>query len=90
MNSTQPTFRYPPKPRPGDRIAVLPPSSGSPAKFPAVVDLGLRRLRELGLEPVEYPTTRQLDASPPDRARDVQAASVDPDLGCCHRRGQTL
>jgi muramoyltetrapeptide carboxypeptidase LdcA involved in peptidoglycan recycling len=81
MNSTQPTFRYPPKPRPGDRIAVLSPSSGSPAEFPAVFDLGLRRLRALGLEPVEYPTTRQLDASPQDRARDVHAAVSDPDIG---------
>jgi muramoyltetrapeptide carboxypeptidase LdcA involved in peptidoglycan recycling len=75
------TFRYPPKPRPGDRIAVLSPSSGSPAVFPAVFELGLRRLRDLGLEPVEYPTTRQLNASPQERARDVHAAFSDPDIG---------
>jgi muramoyltetrapeptide carboxypeptidase LdcA involved in peptidoglycan recycling len=75
-----PTFRYPPKPRPGDRIAVLSPSSGLPAVFPAVFELGLRRLRDLGLEPVEYPTTRQLDSPPQDRARDLHAAFSDPDI----------
>jgi muramoyltetrapeptide carboxypeptidase LdcA involved in peptidoglycan recycling len=76
-----PAFRYPRKPSPGDRIAVLSPSSGLPALFPAVFELGLRRLRDLGLEPVEYPTTRQLDASPQDRARDVHAAFSDPGIG---------
>jgi muramoyltetrapeptide carboxypeptidase LdcA involved in peptidoglycan recycling len=75
-----PTFRYPRKPLPGDRIAVLSPSSGLPAVFPAVFELGLRRLRELGLEPVEYPTTRQLAAAPQDRARDLHAAFSDPDI----------
>jgi muramoyltetrapeptide carboxypeptidase LdcA involved in peptidoglycan recycling len=75
-----PTFRYPPKPRPGDRIAVLSPSSGLPAVFPAVFELGLRRLRDLGLEPVEYPTTRQLDSPPQDRARDLHAAFSDPNI----------
>lgn len=60
---------------------MLSPSSGLPAVFPAVFELGLRRLRDLGLDPVEYPTTRQLDASPQDRARDVHAAFSDPDIG---------
>lgn len=41
----------------------------------------MRRFRELtGLEPVEYPTTRQLGASPVDRARDVNAALRDPSI----------
>lgn len=75
-----PTLRYPPKPRPSDRIAVLSPSSGLPAVFPAVFELGLRRLRDLGLEPVEYPTTRQLDSLPQDRARDLHDAFSDPDI----------
>jgi muramoyltetrapeptide carboxypeptidase LdcA involved in peptidoglycan recycling len=76
-----PTFHYPPKPRPGDRIAVLSPSSGLPALFPAVFELGLNRLRGLGLEPVEYPTTRQMDAPPQDRARDIHGAFREPDIG---------
>ncbi|MFI6821798.1 S66 peptidase family protein [Micromonospora sp. NPDC050187] len=70
---------YPPKPRPGDRVAVVSPSAGLPAIFPHVYELGLRRLRqELGLEPVEYPTTRVMDADPRDRARDLTAAFADP------------
>ncbi|MFI7607159.1 S66 peptidase family protein [Micromonospora sp. NPDC049366] len=73
--------RYPPKPRPGDRVAVVSPSAGLPAIFPEVYELGLRRLRELfGLEPVEYPTTRVLGADPRDRARDLTAAFADPSI----------
>ncbi|MEH1097637.1 S66 family peptidase [Micromonospora sp. CPCC 205561] len=73
------TPNYPPKPRPGDRVAVVSPSAGLPALFPHVYELGLRRLREeFGLEPVEYPTTRVLDADPRDRARDLTAAFADP------------
>jgi muramoyltetrapeptide carboxypeptidase LdcA involved in peptidoglycan recycling len=72
-------FTYPPKPRPGDRVAVLSPSGGLPAVFPAPFELGPRRVREVfGLEPVEYPTTRRLDASPRQRAADVLAAFADP------------
>ena len=74
-------MRYPPKPRPGDRVAVLSPSSGLPAIFPEVFELGLRRLREVfDLVPVEYPTTRVMDATPPQRAADLQAAFADPDI----------
>ncbi|MDG4763814.1 LD-carboxypeptidase [Solwaraspora sp. WMMD406] len=40
-------------------MAVLSPSAGLPAIYPHVYELGLRRLRDqLGLVPVEYPTTR--------------------------------
>ncbi|MFD6562878.1 S66 peptidase family protein [Micromonospora profundi] len=71
--------RYPAKPRPGDRVAVVSPSAGLPALFPHVYELGLRRLREeLHLEPVEYPTTRAIGADPRDRARDLTAAFADP------------
>jgi len=49
-----------PKVRPSDRVAVVSPSMVAPARFPAVNALAMRRLREeFGLEPVEYPTTRQ-------------------------------
>jgi muramoyltetrapeptide carboxypeptidase LdcA involved in peptidoglycan recycling len=72
-------FTYPPKPVPGDRVAVVSPSWAGPAVFPAVYELGLRRLREVfGLVPVEYPTTRRLDASPRERAGDLHAAFTDP------------
>src|SRR5690606_10653790 len=72
---------YPPKPRPGDRVAIVSPSRGLPAKFPEIYELGLQRLRdELGLVPVEYPTTRRMDATPQDRARDLHDAFADPEV----------
>jgi muramoyltetrapeptide carboxypeptidase LdcA involved in peptidoglycan recycling len=74
-------FVYPPKPRPGDRVAVLSPSSGLPGLFPEVFEQGLRRLREVfGLVPVEFPTTREFGSSPRDRARDLHAAFADPSI----------
>jgi len=73
------TISYPPKPSPGDRIAVISPSSGLPELFPRPYELGLRRLHEdYGLEPVEYPTTRKMGTSPRERAEDIHAAFADP------------
>jgi muramoyltetrapeptide carboxypeptidase LdcA involved in peptidoglycan recycling len=72
-------LRYPPKPAPGDAVAVLSPSSGLPGVFPLPFELGLARLREeFGLRPVEYPTTRVMGAPPAERARDLHAAFADP------------
>lgn len=69
----------PPKPGPGDRVAVVSPSAGLPAIFPVPFDLGLRRIRDdFGLVPVEYPTTRTMNAPPAERAADVNAAFADP------------
>jgi muramoyltetrapeptide carboxypeptidase LdcA involved in peptidoglycan recycling len=49
--------------------------------FPHVHDVAMQRLRDdLGLVPVEYPTTRLLDASPGQRAADLMAAFADPDI----------
>jgi muramoyltetrapeptide carboxypeptidase LdcA involved in peptidoglycan recycling len=49
--------------------------------YPGVHELGMRRLREeFALEPVEYPTTRRLGASPRDRAADLMAAFADPKI----------
>jgi muramoyltetrapeptide carboxypeptidase LdcA involved in peptidoglycan recycling len=46
--------------------------------YPAPFDLGLRRLREIfNVEPVEFPTTRLLDADPAERAADLHAAFAD-------------
>ncbi|MFE6095737.1 S66 peptidase family protein [Streptomyces massasporeus] len=74
---TSPT--YPPKPSPGDRIAVISPSSGLPGLFPLPYELGLERLRkEYGLEPVEYPATRTMGSTPRERAADIHAAFADP------------
>ncbi|WP_225821611.1 S66 family peptidase [Streptomyces naphthomycinicus] len=70
---------YPPKPVPGDRMAILSPASGLPGVLPLPHELGLRRLRaDFGLEPVEYPTTRTMGATPRERADDIHAAFADP------------
>jgi muramoyltetrapeptide carboxypeptidase LdcA involved in peptidoglycan recycling len=72
---------HPAKPRPGDPIAVLSPSSGLPGLFPLPYELGLRRLQDdFGLKPVEYPTTRKMGATPEERAADIHAAFADPDI----------
>lgn len=71
----------PPKLSPGDRVAIVSPSFAAPAVFPAIHELAMHRLRsELGLEPVEYPTTRKLGASPAERAADLMAAWRDPEI----------
>lgn len=70
---------YPLKPRPGDTVAVVSPSSGLPGVLPLPYELGLRRLREdFGLEAVEYPTTRKMGSTPRERAADLHAAFADP------------
>jgi muramoyltetrapeptide carboxypeptidase LdcA involved in peptidoglycan recycling len=72
---------HPAKASPGDRVAVLSPSFAAPAVAPAVHEQAMRRLTEVtGLIPVEYPTTRRLDASPLDRAADLNAAFSDPQI----------
>ena len=74
-------MRYPPKPAPGDKVAVVSPSAGAPARFPEVYELGLRRLREtFDLVPVEYPTTRAANATARERADDLHAAFADPEI----------
>jgi muramoyltetrapeptide carboxypeptidase LdcA involved in peptidoglycan recycling len=66
---------------PGDRVAILSPAFAAPAVAPALHEQALRRLTELtGLIPVEYPTTRDLGATPQARAADVNAAFADPSI----------
>jgi muramoyltetrapeptide carboxypeptidase LdcA involved in peptidoglycan recycling len=75
----RPDLAVPPRPRPGDRVAVVSPSYAAPGAFPAVHEVAMRRLREdLGLVPVEYPTTRTVGAGPRERAADLMAAFADP------------
>ncbi len=76
-----PELVSPAKAAPGDRVAVLSPSFAAPAVAPEVHEQALRRLTEMtGLVPVEYPTTRRLEASPRDRAADLNAAFADPSI----------
>jgi muramoyltetrapeptide carboxypeptidase LdcA involved in peptidoglycan recycling len=66
---------------PGDRVAVVSPSFAAPGRFPELHEQAIRRLREdLGVEPVEYPTTRRLDAPAVARAEDLMAAYADPEI----------
>lgn len=70
-----------PKLVPGDKVAILSPAFAAPAVAVELHDQAMRRLRAAtGLIPVEYPTTRLLDASPDARARDVNAAFADPEI----------
>ena len=74
-------LRTPPKARRGDRVAVVSPSWAGPGVFPDVHHMGMRVLRDvLDLEPVEYPTTRLVDAAPEARAADLMAAFADPTI----------
>ena len=60
---------------------MLSPSFAAPAVGPEVHEQALRRLTEVtGLVPVEYPTTRRLNASAVDRAADLEAAFGDPEI----------
>jgi muramoyltetrapeptide carboxypeptidase LdcA involved in peptidoglycan recycling len=77
---TQPPTQ-PPKAAPGDKVAVLSPSFAAPAVAPRIHEQALERIRRvLGLEPVEYPTTRLLDAPAEARADDLNAAFADPEI----------
>ena len=78
-------FVVPPALEPGDRVAVVAPSSGGATSVPHVRDLGVKRLREVfDLEPVVYPTAEKddafLEAHPEDRAHDLHEAFRDPDI----------
>lgn len=73
--------RYPEKPRPGDRVAVISPGVGLPGLFPHPFELGIRRLEERWeVRAVEFPTTRLMGSSPEARAADVHAAFADPSI----------
>jgi muramoyltetrapeptide carboxypeptidase LdcA involved in peptidoglycan recycling len=79
--SARPSLTRPPKAQRGDRVAIVSPSWAGPGVFPGVHEMGMRVLRDdLGLVPVEYPTTRLVGASPRARAEDVMAAFADPSI----------
>lgn len=64
----------------GDQVAIISPSADLAGRFPWVEDLGLERLVNIfGLQPKEYPTTRGLNNSLKDRARDIMLAFEDPE-----------
>jgi muramoyltetrapeptide carboxypeptidase LdcA involved in peptidoglycan recycling len=78
-------FKQPLSLKPGDRVAIVSPSSGIPSLFPWVYEQGLQRLKEVfQLVPVEYPTARQspeyLSQNPKARADDINRAFSDPSI----------
>jgi muramoyltetrapeptide carboxypeptidase LdcA involved in peptidoglycan recycling len=76
-----PTLVHPPKATSGDKVAIVSPSFAAPAVAPEVHEQAMERIHDvLGLEPVEYPTTRRLGATPEDRAADLNAAFGDPEI----------
>jgi muramoyltetrapeptide carboxypeptidase LdcA involved in peptidoglycan recycling len=77
----RPHLTVPRKVSVGERVAVVSPSFAAPAAYPEVHELAMRRLRdEIGVVPVEYPTTRRLGATPEDRAADLMSAFCDPGI----------
>ncbi len=78
-------MQLPPAVAPGDRVAVVAPSSGGAHEHPHVFELALERLKTVfSLEPVVFPTARQgtefLSRNPRARAADIHAAFSDPDI----------
>lgn len=73
-------MRFPPALQPGQKIAVVSPSMAGPAYGVEVHEQAMRRLRRIA-EIKEYPTTRQLGASAYERARDINQAFADPEVG---------
>ena len=81
MTPSPSSFVTPPPAKEGDRIAIVSPSWAGPGVFPEVHEESLRVLRDqLGVEPVEYPTTRRVGASAEERARDLTTAWADPTI----------
>ncbi|MFP4617167.1 MAG: S66 peptidase family protein [Candidatus Paceibacterota bacterium] len=65
----------------GDKVAILSPSFAAPAVFPHVHELGVKRLKEeFGLEAVEFPATKKLNASGEERAKDLIDAFEAEDI----------
>ena len=56
----------------GDKVAILSPGFAAPGRWPHV--------HELGLQPVEYPSTRDLHASVEQKAADPETAFADPEI----------
>ncbi|MBS0624379.1 MAG: LD-carboxypeptidase [Verrucomicrobia bacterium] len=84
MNRHQ-KFNRPSALKPGDKVAIISPSSGMPFLFPWVYEQGVNRIREIfQLEPVEFPSALRspeyLSQNPKVRAEDINVAFADPSI----------
>lgn len=71
--------------KPGDKVAIISPSSGMPFLFPWVYKQGIDRIRNIfQLDPVEFPTAckspEYLSQHPEVRAEDINAAFADSSI----------
>jgi len=70
-----------PKLKRGDKVAILSPSFGAPGRWPHVYELGCQRLRDIfGLEPIEFPATKKLNASTEERSKDLVNAFENKEI----------
>jgi len=70
-----------PKLSKGNKVAIVSPSFAAPAVWPHVLDLGLRRIRDMfGLEPIVFPAASKLNATLDEKAEDLVAAFIDPEI----------
>lgn len=78
-------FQQPSSLKPGDKVAIISPSSGMPFLFPWVYKQGIEQLKNIfQLIPVEFPTALQspeyLSNNPKARAEDINKAFADPSI----------
>lgn len=77
-------FIAPSKLKPGDKVAIVSPSCGAASEFPWIYHQGLKRLKDFGLEPVEFPTAlkdgKYLAENPQARAQDINQAFEDKSI----------
>ena len=74
-------FQKLPKLKVGDKVAIVSPSFAAPGVWPHVYELGLKRVREIfGLEPVEFPATKKVDATTKEKMEDLKSAFTDPEI----------
>jgi muramoyltetrapeptide carboxypeptidase LdcA involved in peptidoglycan recycling len=67
--------------KPGDKVAILSPSSDAANHFPWVFDRGIERLKnDFNLIPVEYSSTRKKQPTPKERALDLMKAFTDKEI----------
>lgn len=70
-----------PKLNKGDKVAIVSPSTVAPAIWPAVYELGLKRVKEVfELEPVEMNFTKKKGATKEERAQDLIDAFSNPEI----------